>query len=181
MTPLWNSLSSQIDDNARRRIEKICDETGQSIPVVIAQLGLAPDDVVVSAFEEAFKLVRVSLEQLSDQSILGETLNPSFLKTRRILLFKNGADVPGLAMVNPLDGDAIEGITFATEEQEVKGDKNFHDLLSICNMTSYKEKKLSKICQTKKVTCLRLLQVRAAQKMTPIFGVVHTTGQASRI
>ena len=119
---LWTHLATEIDVNARRRIEKVCEDTGQSIPVVIAQLGLAPDDVVVSAFEEAFELNRINLEKNMDKIIVEDALSPNFLKTRRIILFENDTDgdrLAGLAMVNPMDAEAISGVEFATGKRPI--------------------------------------------------------------
>lgn len=110
----WESLTQYIDDAARNRIERLCGEHREIIPVAIARLGLAPDDQVVAAYRKILKLDAVTQKDIPEDISADDGLNTQFLKTRKLLpLSSLGKDLE-LGMVDPLDDEALAGITFAT-------------------------------------------------------------------
>lgn len=109
----WQVLTPVIDSGARARIERICQQNSESVPVSIAQLGLAPDDVVVKAYETAFNIKQISETQLPENPEFSNGISSAFLKARRLIPYKHSNGV-GLAMVDPTDDEACLGVAFAT-------------------------------------------------------------------
>ncbi len=111
----WGALLSEgLEASARTRVERVCAETGASLPVVIAQLGLSPDSTVVKAYQNALGLGSITLTNLPDIEQPVEGMSIAYLRTRKIFPFEQVGDKLSVAMVDPLDTDALIGIGFAT-------------------------------------------------------------------
>jgi general secretion pathway protein E len=110
----WDALVEEgMETSARNRVERVCAETGTGLPVVIAQLGLFPDGSVVKAYQRALNLPRTTLKYLSEVPILGD-INIPYLRTHRLLPLEQVGEKLSVAMVDPLDMDALTGVGFAT-------------------------------------------------------------------
>ena len=103
-----------MEASARARVERVCVETGAGLPIVIAQLGLSPDGTVVQAYQNALGLDRTTLKDLPEIDQTIDNINIPYLRTRRLLPLKQVGDTLSVAMVDPLDKDALTGIGFAT-------------------------------------------------------------------
>lgn len=113
LVEFWGYLSQEIDGSARHRVEKICKEYNESIPVVIADLGLASDENVVSALSQTFGIDVVD-PNLLELEVDKRLTNSTFVKSCKILPLKSDAAYLNLAMVNPFDDDIVSGVEFAT-------------------------------------------------------------------
>ncbi len=110
----WDVLSrAGIDERARVRAERLVAKTGEAIPVVIAELGLASDAVVVDAFCEVTGLLKTDVTQISDNSILEDTISTEYLRSHRVLPLSQNESVLDVAIIDPFDLDAITALEFA--------------------------------------------------------------------
>ncbi len=109
----WEELALYIDVNAQTRIQNLCEQTGESIPVTISQLGLAPDQEVSKAYAVATGVPVWDVDNRCKGA--SHDINVQFLKSNRALAFtRDGDDILKLAMVDPINQSAINGVTFAT-------------------------------------------------------------------
>ena len=111
---LWSELGDYIDMPARERIERLARDNNQSLPVTIAQLGLAPDHIVVTALQKVLGIDAMSLDACPEDPIDVPDLSPQFLKARGLLPVSTSNNRLWLAMVDPMDKGALRGVSFAT-------------------------------------------------------------------
>ncbi|ATQ43421.1 GspE/PulE family protein [Caulobacter mirabilis] len=103
-----------VDEAAIARAEVVAARTGQPVEQVLNQLGALSDDDLVSAYAEAARCevwdpgrdrATIAPEELS--------VTPDFLKRRRLLPLRRQGRTLVCAVCDPLDEEALSGLTFA--------------------------------------------------------------------
>lgn len=111
----WQGLEPHLSERARERAEATVVKTGQSLPVTLTQLGLVQENQILILFEEIFDIKTVDLSSLKIENSLYKELNSEFLLHKKLLPYRgNDESSIQLAMVDPLDEEALEGIRFPT-------------------------------------------------------------------
>jgi len=110
----WDILSrAGIDDRARIRAERLAQKTGEALPVVIAELGLASDEVVVEALCQTTAYSKTNMTTIPPTPVLGSLVNTDYLRSHRILPLDQSDNELAVAMVDPFDYDAKKALEFA--------------------------------------------------------------------
>jgi len=111
----WECLANAgVDAPARLRVERVSRETGAPLPVVIAQLGLAPDQAVASAYAETLGLSKCSIDDAPEEVVGADHINTSYLRARRLIPLLQTDEHLQIAMVDPMDADGLTGLGFAS-------------------------------------------------------------------
>ena len=116
---ILEEIFPDLTENIKIRIEKACAERMVTLPVAIAQLGLAPDDQVVAAYRQILEIDQVQSHQIPENPVSVDVLNPAFLKSRRVFPISSDNGLIHLAMVDPLDQTTLDGVAFATGMEPV--------------------------------------------------------------
>ncbi len=110
----WQHLSQTgLDKNARKRAERLAAKTGEAIPVVIAELGLASDNMVVDAYCKVTDLPKTKASEIPDDPGLGNEQNIAYLRSHRVLPLTQNNGMIDVAMIDPFNTDTIAALEFA--------------------------------------------------------------------
>jgi len=110
----WQHLSrTGLDVNARQRAERLATKTGEAIPVVIAELGLASDSAVVEAYRKVTGLPKTRASEIPDEPPLGNELNSEYLRSHRVLPLRQDGETFYVAMTDPFNSDTMSALEFA--------------------------------------------------------------------
>jgi general secretion pathway protein E len=102
-----------LTPQAASRAQAGKDETGEPLPVVISRLGLLSDDDVTRALGAAYTLDIVDEHDLPEVAI-PTRVGLAFLKAHRALILSANERRVEIALVDPTDHEAVNGIAFAT-------------------------------------------------------------------
>jgi hypothetical protein len=95
------------------RVERLAIESGDEVDVIATRLGLCSEVQMLRAFADAAGVPIVAPSGFPDGPILEGRVNPLFWRQIRAMpLSEDNASI-SVAMANPLDGEAIEALTFA--------------------------------------------------------------------
>ena len=101
-------------DEALARARLVESETGETLDKIVTRLGLISEDALAGALASALGLPLIDAADLPTENPAIADISAAFLRDRRALpLRRDGARVL-VAMANPLDRDAVDGIAFAT-------------------------------------------------------------------
>lgn len=96
------------------RIVHAAAATGTSFSTAATRLGLVTEHDMATVFGEVLGIEVVGRSALVGPVIVPTGLNPRFLKTHRLCAVAEHDTMIDLAMANPMDGQAVIGVTFAT-------------------------------------------------------------------
>ena len=96
------------------RLEKLTEEEGTPVPVLLSREGLLSDADLSAVLAEGLKLRCVDLGSLSIAPDVVRLLRDSLARQHEVLPVGVDGRVIELAMANPLDIDAIKAVEFAT-------------------------------------------------------------------
>ncbi len=106
--------SAGMADEALARARLVESETGETLDKIVTRLGLISEDALAGALATALGLPLIDAASLPAENPAIAEISAAFLRDRRALpLRRDGARVL-VAMANPLDRDAADGIAFAT-------------------------------------------------------------------
>lgn len=101
-------------EEALARARLVEGETGETLDKIVTRLGLISEDALAAALARALGLPLVDAASFPAESAPVPDISAPFLRDRRTLPLRiDGARVV-VAMANPLDRDAMDGIAFAT-------------------------------------------------------------------
>lgn len=103
-----------LTPEAAARARRVAEETGESIPTIVSRLGLLPDEVVVEALCAVYRIPPCDVASLPAQ-VIDMPVTPDFLKARRCLPVSQDSDGLRLAVVDPGDRLAADGVAFACD------------------------------------------------------------------
>jgi len=103
-----------MPEEALVRARLVEGETGETLDKIVTRLGLISEDALADALAHALGLPLVEAAQFPAETAAVPEVSAPFLRDRRALplSIQDGAVV--VAMANPLDREAVDGIAFAT-------------------------------------------------------------------
>jgi general secretion pathway protein E len=105
--------AGKIQDSALERAERLSAESGDRFEAVITRLGLVSERDLAESLAGFLKLPMAVAQDYPDAPILEERLSRKYLKTAQIIPLAERADGVAIAMLNPLDTGALDGVRFA--------------------------------------------------------------------
>jgi len=105
--------TGKLQDSALERAERLSAESGDRFEAVITRLGLVSERDLAEALAGFLKLPTATAQDYPDAPVLEERLSRKYLKTAQIIPLAERADGLAIAMLNPLDMAALDGIRFA--------------------------------------------------------------------
>ena len=103
----------RLTDAAAARAEHVASESGERIERVVTRLGLISERDLSDAVAEFLKLPIASAADFPQTPLLEAQLNRGFLKDAQLLPIADDETAVTIAMVDPLDSRAIDGVRFA--------------------------------------------------------------------
>ena len=95
------------------RVERLAIESGDQVDVVATRLGLCSEAQMLHAFADAAGVSIALSSSFPDSPLLEGRINPAFLRQVRAIPYSEDGTSIAIAMANPLDGEAIEALSFA--------------------------------------------------------------------
>lgn len=89
-------------------------ETGETLDKIVTRLGLISEDALASALSRALGLPLVDAASFPAETATVPEVSAPFLRDRRALPLRIEGTSVLVAMANPLDHEAVEGVAFAT-------------------------------------------------------------------
>lgn len=103
-----------MPEEALARARLVEAETGETLDKIVTRLGLISEDALAGALADALGLPLVDAGSFPAETATVPELSAPFLRDRRALPLSSDGAVVVVAMANPLDREAVEGIAFAT-------------------------------------------------------------------
>ena len=101
-------------EEALARARLVEAETGETLDKIVTRLGLISEDALAEALARATGLPLVDAASFPAETATIPEISPPFLRDRRALPLSSDSKVVVVAMANPLDREAVDGIAFAT-------------------------------------------------------------------
>lgn len=99
---------------AAERVQQAAQTSGTAFCVAATRLGLVSEGDLAATFASLLGIPVVDRSAFPDHPIALEGVNPRFVEAKRMLILNADGDSIALAMANPLDEVAAEGIAYAT-------------------------------------------------------------------
>lgn len=103
-----------MPEEAIARARLVESETGETLDKIVTRLGLISEDALADALAKALGLPLIDAAGLPSENPPLPEISAAFLRDRRALPLRLDGTRLIVAMANPLDRDAVEGIAFAT-------------------------------------------------------------------
>jgi general secretion pathway protein E len=101
-------------EEALARARLVQTETGETLDKIVTRLGLISEDALAGALARTLGLPLVDAASFPEETATVPEVSAPFLRDRRVLPLAIDGAVVVVAMANPLDREAAEGIAFAT-------------------------------------------------------------------
>ena len=105
---------TDMPEEALARARLVESETGETLDKIVTRLGLISEDALAGALARALGLPLVDATSFPADSAAVPEVSAPFLRDRRAVPLRIEGAAVVVAMANPLDRDAVEGIAFAT-------------------------------------------------------------------
>ncbi len=118
-----HSLSQQLLESGRlrqadlARAQKIQEESGDSLVVLMAKLGLVSEKDIAESLSELCELSLIGVSKFPEVAVADDVLSARFLKQYHLLPLSIDSDILHVAMSNPQDNFAQDAIRLATGKQ----------------------------------------------------------------
>ncbi len=109
--------SAGMADEALARARLVQTETGETLDKIITRLGLMSEDALCRALAASLHLGVAGPENFPAEALPVPDISAAFLHDRRALPLRFEGNKVVVAFANPLDGDAVAGLAFATGRQ----------------------------------------------------------------
>lgn len=96
------------------RLERLSEETGSAIPLLLARENLLAEEALAAALAEGLRLQFVDLANVAISPDATRLIRESLARQHEVLPLRADERVIELATANPLDLDAIKAVEFAT-------------------------------------------------------------------
>ncbi|MBV9553898.1 MAG: type II secretion system ATPase GspE [Alphaproteobacteria bacterium] len=106
--------AGKLDDAAFERVARLQERNNARLEGLLVKLGLVQERDLAEALADELGLEIAGPEQFPDAPLLGGRINQSYLRHNAILPLADTADAVVLAMVDPLDLNAIRSVEMAT-------------------------------------------------------------------
>ncbi|WP_246135023.1 GspE/PulE family protein [Novosphingobium sediminis] len=103
-----------MPEEALARARLVEAETGETLDKIVTRLGLISEDALAGALARTLELPLVEAADFPAETATVPEVSAPFLRDRRALPLRIDGAVVVVAMANPLDREAVEGIAFAT-------------------------------------------------------------------
>ena len=107
--------AGDLDALALRRAERVCRQSGKRLDVVLAELGLVPEDRLAAALAAQCGLTLASRSELATVEAIDCGADAAFLRARRLLPLADATDRLVVAVADPFDRTAIDALAFLVE------------------------------------------------------------------
>jgi len=104
-----------LDEMALRRAERAAQQSGERFDLVLARIGLVPEDRMVAVLAAELGIPAAPKPLRSDVSVLDRQIDPAFLKAKRILPLEETPDSLVVAVADPFDTASLQALAFHTE------------------------------------------------------------------
>ncbi len=105
-----------IDEMALRRAERARQQSGERFDLVLARLGLVPEEALVAVLASEIGMPTAAKPLRPYASALDAEIDPAFLKAKRILPLDEGPDRIVVAVADPFDTASLQALAFHTEK-----------------------------------------------------------------
>ncbi|MDD4617002.1 MAG: GspE/PulE family protein [Alphaproteobacteria bacterium] len=114
------SLAEALDASGRlnkeqlERAQAMAEETNQGLGIVITQLGLLSEKALAQLYGEITGKETVTPQEYPRKPLLTNRITPGFLRRTHMIPIRQEKDQLVVAVVDPLDADAIHALEFST-------------------------------------------------------------------
>lgn len=98
------------------RAERLAAESGERLGAVLTRLGLVSERDLADAYASLFNLPLARIQDFPEAPVLEDRLSRKFLKEAHIVPLAERDDGLSIAMIDPLDAEALEALRFAVDK-----------------------------------------------------------------